>query len=317
MNTRKSSAWDKDLTPKKRLDNLNRQFANLNLQDFVRHYTDKSKQCSYISPSEQELQACFVSMLKETLEKQNINCGSCGYKDCHEMAASVMNGFNHKENCVYYAKEMVAIEMEKNRQLAEDLNASNENIRKQKEEIIGQINESFEVLDSSIREIETGSEKNTEEAGAIASAMTDVEDFTGRLKSLLEEISVYLGNLEANNQDVISISSQTNLLALNASIEAARAGEAGKGFAVVADEIKNLAANSKTTADDSNKNNADIHNVVDKLLSETDKLVEIIGEVNKRTESLAASSQQSTASIGTVNGISNDVQQKLSELLSQ
>ena len=62
------------------------------------------------------------------------------------------------------------------------------------------------------------------------------------------EASKSVSQITELTDNILSIAAQTNLLALNASIEAARAGEAGKGFAVVADEIRQLADNSRESA---------------------------------------------------------------------
>lgn len=72
---------------------------------------------------------------------------------------------------------------------------------------------------------------------------------------------------------ITAIADQTSLLALNASIEAARAGEAGKGFAVVADEIGKLADQSTLSA-------SQIQEVIGNLLTESEKTVQVMQEVN-------------------------------------
>ena len=77
-----------------------------------------------------------------------------------------------------------------------------------------------------------------------------VSTFEGIQKNVVEavEASKSVNQIKDLTDNILSIASQTNLLALNASIEAARAGEAGKGFAVVADEIRQLADDSRETA---------------------------------------------------------------------
>ncbi|MBO4374111.1 MAG: methyl-accepting chemotaxis protein [Lachnospiraceae bacterium] len=81
---------------------------------------------------------------------------------------------------------------------------------------------------------------------------------------------------EASNV-ITAISEQTNLLSLNASIEAARAGEAGKGFAVVATEIGSLAAQSGDAA-------VNIGQIVTDLVTESQKSVQRLGDLNKEFE---------------------------------
>ena len=145
--------------------------------------------------------------------------------------------------------------------------------------------------------------------------MVEVDGFTQNLKEVIATIGDCLEKLEANNANVIAISSKTNLLALNASIEAARAGEAGRGFAVVADEIKVLAENSKVTADDSNKNNNDIKETLSRLIEESEHLSEIVESVNRRSENLVASSQETSSSIGMMQVATQSVRDSLEQLL--
>ena len=108
------------------------------------------------------------------------------------------------------------------------------------------------------------------------------EDVMGRIeKALLQSVqdSEQINNIKVLTDEILGIAAQTNLLALNASIEAARAGEAGKGFAVVADEIRQLADNSKETA---NNIQGISMGVVKSVSGLSDNASELLGFVNER-----------------------------------
>ena len=123
------SAWSKKLKPAQRLKRLNKQFSKLNLNDFIRKYTDRSKQCQYHIPNTTELNRIFLDMGKEKEEERKINCSCCGYETCHDMVVAIYNRFSHKNNCIYYIKKQVEEEQLKTLQQAED-------IKKQKEELL-------------------------------------------------------------------------------------------------------------------------------------------------------------------------------------
>ncbi len=103
------SAWSRFATPEERLSCLNEQFSHLKPEDYLRAYTDLSKQCVLRIPDAEELDMIFLEMNKLDEASRRINCSCCGYDSCEEMAVAIHNGFNHKDNCIHYLKDMVVL----------------------------------------------------------------------------------------------------------------------------------------------------------------------------------------------------------------
>lgn len=313
-NNNVKSAWSKKLSPKQRLKRLNQQFKHLNLEDYLRSYTDRSAECQYKIPSEAERNEIFRDMLKVTPEERKINCSCCGYDTCVDMANAIYNGFNQKENCIYFIKKEIENQKEEAHRLAEQLGEEKEMLQNQKQLIVDtiqQIDKDFSTLYQAVDDMAVGNEQNAVESTEISGNMMEVSEFCEALNKSMDEINAVLVELQQNNDEVVSIATQTNLLALNASIEAARAGEAGRGFAVVADEINNLAKQSSDTSIRSNESQARVMSSVGGIIEEAKKLRETISGVNTRTQSLAASTQEIEASVTNVLDAAEEIKEKL------
>lgn len=313
----KSTAWGKKMTPAQRLAKLNKQFKHLNLDDYLRTYTNRSAQCTYQVPTEKEKQAIFEQMKKNTSEEQHINCSCCGYTSCEQMAHAIYNGFNKKENCIYYIKKEVEEQKEVALRMADSLEEGKERIERQKEQIldtIQDINDDFMVLYRSIDEMLEGNQCNADESVNISENVKDMANFCEELNASMSVIKTIMDEMAQNNIEVVSIASQTNLLALNASIEAARAGEAGRGFAVVADEINKLASQSRDTANRSNEGQDKIMTSVGTIMEDSQRLNDVVQGVDLRTQTLATATQEITASVSMVLDTVNNIKNKLQKL---
>lgn len=312
------SEWSRKLSPQARLRKLNKKFAKLDLNDYLCSYTDRSKDCVYHVPTEKELEEIYESMGKHTKEEREINCSCCGYETCKDMAEAICNGYNHKENCIYYLKNEV--EKEKNRamQLAQDVENEKNEITERNEHLkdtIKDINIKFDSIYSAVDQLAKGNNNSAAECMDISTSVMGVNQFCEDLDKSMVEIDSLVQELSKNNEEVVSIASQTNLLALNASIEAARAGEAGRGFAVVADEINHLAGSFKETATMSQESQGKILNSVAHIQTDTQKLGETVSDVNGRTQNLAAVTQEIAASADMIVESINEVKEKLEHLV--
>ena len=88
------------------INNINTEINKLKYEDFVRNYGDK-----YIQPyriPESTYDEIYQTMLKDTEQKRHIDCGSCGYSTCKDMASAIAYGYSRKENCIHYMNDVMS-----------------------------------------------------------------------------------------------------------------------------------------------------------------------------------------------------------------
>jgi methyl-accepting chemotaxis protein len=196
--------------------------------------------------------------------------------------------------------------------------------------------------------------ENARQANEIAKQARDAADKgVGDMQTMaaaMDAIKVSSDDIAKIIKTIDEIAFQTNILALNAAVEAARAGEAGMGFAVVADEVRNLAQRcaqaAKETASKiegaitktgqgveiSGKVAQALNDIVakvrqvDELVTEvanasreqTDGITQIntaVGQMDKVTQSNAASAEESAAAAQELNAQASVMKQSVAELL--
>ncbi len=300
--------WSWGLTPERRLENLMAQFANLNINDFIRVFSNRKVEIR--TPDNATLNQIFNDMNKTTEESRNINCACCGYKSCREMAAAIYNGVNQKENCIHYIKDLAEQEREKIEALHEETIKGQEIHEQKMRDVIAE----FTNLGDALSELADANEMTANEATNIAQVVSHINQQCDELTDSLGIFSDFIDVYRTSNENISGIAKQTNLLSLNASIEAARAGESGRGFAVVADEIRNL---SNGTTELINENEQHANEIIPKITSSIDAikiLVDNIGEMSNKIATIAATTEEISAQSTTIQDLSNGIQEQVKNI---
>jgi methyl-accepting chemotaxis protein len=126
------------------------------------------------------------------------------------------------------------------------------------------------------------------------SMMEEVKEQTATIAETILSLSERAQTIGEIIAAVNEITERSNLLALNAAIEASRAGEHGRGFAVVASEIKSLADQSKKA---------------------TAQVRQILGDIQKSTNTAVLVTEQGTKSVHQAIRAANESGQTISSLV--
>lgn len=103
LRSRQGSFMDSAVPKKKRREQLYKMFEDLNPDDFSRTYVNRFRQEHTIPDGIMDEVFCY--MHKDSEDKRRIDCRSCGYRSCAEMAKAIALGYNRRENCVHFEKE--------------------------------------------------------------------------------------------------------------------------------------------------------------------------------------------------------------------
>lgn len=214
-------------------------------------------------------------MLKEG-DEDILNCASCGYNSCEQMAAAIFNGLNKAENCHFYMHKG----MEKEREIILRMNRSiNDKIGNVKGHIVA-INSSVSHVNSSVDSQADYLGKSVEMIEGMVRLLNEVSELSRNKKSIVQTLVEVARSGETDMKETEKSISQISRAVSDINVMMELIDD------VAALTLKNITAITDKTGSQSNKTGE----VIGQLAGDIRNIADLLNEVIQRLDYMSEGS---------------------------